>query len=104
MPRFLRALSFAAAAAALFLSGSAHAVGPRTFDLDTMDKLTGGDLTGVSVSSDGTVRAGWMLDDAAISQDSQVLCALPLADGSVLVGTAHTGQVLKVQQKVVSVF
>ena len=40
---------------------SSHAVGTRTFDLDTIQKLSGGDLEGVAVSSDGVVRAGLTL-------------------------------------------
>jgi hypothetical protein len=103
--RLLAGLLVAAASAVpVFVPASALAVGPRTFDLDTMDSLTGGDLKGASVSSDGTVRAGWLLGEVPLSQDSQVLCALPLADGSVLVGTAHSGQVLKVEHDRASVF
>ncbi len=44
----------------------AEAVGTRTFVLDTIDRMSGGDMNGVSVSSDGAVRAGLSLGSAPI--------------------------------------
>jgi hypothetical protein len=85
-----RALCVAAAAiAAVLAAPDARAVGTRTFELDTLDKLSGGDLKGVSVGSDGVVRAGWTLGHVPLPEGSGVTatCAVELADGSVLVGT-----------------
>jgi hypothetical protein len=84
------------AVATFALTPPAAAVGTRTFDLDTLDKLSGGDLKGVAVSSDGRVRAGLTLGSTPLPDASAVYAALPLADGSVLVGTSHNGKVLRV--------
>jgi hypothetical protein len=104
-------LSFAraAVAAALFLaplasSTDAAAVGTRTFVLDTLEKLSGGDLKGVSVSSDGAVRAGFTLANAAIPDASASFSALSLSDGSVLVGTSPGGKVYRLAGDAVSLF
>jgi hypothetical protein len=69
--------------------GAAWAVGTRTFDLDSLDKLSGGDLQGVAVGSDGIVRAGWTLGNVPVPPNAgtTATCAVALADGSVLVGT-----------------
>jgi hypothetical protein len=90
----------ACASAALLLtslasSTHAGAVGTRTFVLDTLEKLSGGDLKGVAVSSDGTVRAGFTLGAAPLSGASASFSALLLADGSTLVGTSPEGKVYK---------
>lgn len=83
-------------AASLSLAGHAGAVGTRTFELDTLEELSGGDLKGVSVSSDGTVRAGWTSSSAALDGASASFSVLPLADGSTLVGTSPGGKIFKV--------
>ena len=59
----MRPFFFARAGASLGIAvfavtTSSYAVGTRTFDLDTLEKLSGGDMKGVAVSSDGIVRAG----------------------------------------------
>ena len=91
----LRGLPLVAATVAV--ASTAGAVGTRTFDLDTMDKLTGGDLTGVSIGSDGTVRAGWSLGAIPVPDATTTFCALTLADGSgVLLGTSPGGKVMLV--------
>jgi hypothetical protein len=93
------------AALALALSAvPAGAVGTRTFDLDTLEKLSGGDLKGVSVSSDGTVHAGFTLGNAPIGDATAVFSATTLADGTVLVGTSPHGKVYKVAGDAVSLF
>jgi hypothetical protein len=78
----------------------ARAVGTRTFELDSLDKLSGGDLKGVTVGSDGVVRAGWTLGDVPLPEGSgtTATCAVELADGSVLVGTgpAAGGKVVRI--------
>jgi hypothetical protein len=76
-------------------TGHARAVGTRTFELDTLDKLSGGDLKGASVSSDGVVRAGWTLGSVPLVDASAVWCLAPLDDGSVLVGVTG-GKVMRV--------
>src|ERR1700731_661738 len=73
----------------------AGAVGTRTFVLDTLDKLSGGDLKGVAVSSDGAVRAGFTLGNAPIPEASASFSAITLADGTTLVGTSPAGKVYK---------
>ncbi|HEU4410996.1 MAG TPA: hypothetical protein VFS43_37435 [Polyangiaceae bacterium] len=92
-----------AALAVLSLAGAlalahkpAGAVGTRSFDLDTQDEFSGGDLRGVAVDSQGRVRAGWNLTDLTLQGASSVWAALPLADGSVLVATGAEGKVLRV--------
>jgi hypothetical protein len=62
-----------------------------------LDKLSGGDLKGVAVSSDGRVRAGLTLGNVPLPDATAVYAALTLADGSVLVGTSATGKVLRVE-------
>jgi hypothetical protein len=78
----------------------ARAVGTRTFELDSLELLSGGDLAGVSVGSDGVVRAGWTLGSVPMPDDAgtTATCALSLPDGSVLVGTgpAAGGKVVRV--------
>jgi len=82
----------------------AHAVGTRTFDLDTLEELSGGDLKGVAVGSDGVVRAGMTLGNVPLPDASAVFAALPLADGSVLVATSPNGKVFKVAGDQATVF
>jgi hypothetical protein len=82
----------------------AGAVGPRTFDLDTLEKLSGGDLKGVSVGSDGIVRAGFTLGNAPLGDATAAFCGTTLADGSTLVGTSPNGKIYKVIGDSVSVF
>jgi hypothetical protein len=83
---------------------SAGAVGTRTFVLDTQDELTGGDLKGVTVGSDGVVRPGFTLGNVAIDGASAVFAGLARADGSVLLGTSPSGRVVKVAGDQATVF
>jgi hypothetical protein len=80
---------------AVVWSPDSHAVGTRTFELDTIEKLSGGDLKGTSVSSDGVVRAGWTLGNVPLADASAVWAMAPLGDGSVVVGVTD-GRVLRV--------
>ncbi|MDB5212567.1 MAG: hypothetical protein JWO86_494 [Myxococcaceae bacterium] len=82
----------------------AGAVGTRTFVLDTLDKLSGGDLKGVAVSSDGAVRAGFTLGNAPIPEASASFSSLTLADGTTLVGTSPAGKVYKLTGDTLAVF
>lgn len=88
-----RFLAVAAVAGAGFVAGDARAVGTRTFELDSLEKLSGGDLKGVAVGSDGVVRAGWTLGSVPMpgGAGTTATCAVALADGSVLVGTGPSG-------------
>jgi hypothetical protein len=89
--------TLASFAAVSSVAPPAAAVGTRTFDLDTLDELSGGDLKGVSVSSDGGVRAGWTLGSVPLTDATASFSSLVLADGSVLVGTSPGGKVFKIQ-------
>ena len=95
---------FLAGAIALAVASPAAAVGTRTFDLDTLDELSGGDLQGVAVGSDGVVRAGLKLGDVHVTGATTVFAALARADGSVLLGTSPGGKVMKVVGDQVSDF
>jgi hypothetical protein len=102
-------LARAAVVAALVLtslasSPDAGAVGTRTFVLDTLDKLSGGDLKGVAVSSDGAVRAGFTLASAPVPEASASFSALGLADGTTLIGTSPQGKVYRLAGDALSVF
>ncbi len=88
----------------LALTHDAGAVGTRTFTLDTLDKLSGGDLKGVAVASDGTVRPGLTLGSTALTDATGVFSSLALGDGSVLVGTGPNGKIFKVVGEQATVF
>ncbi|MCL2725057.1 MAG: hypothetical protein FWD69_11535 [Polyangiaceae bacterium] len=94
----------AALVAAPLTVSPAYAVGTRTFVLDTLDKLSGGDLKGVSVSSDGTVRAGFTLGSVPVPDASATFSALTLSDGALLVGTSPNGKVFKITGDSLSLF
>lgn len=85
--------------AVVLVAARAAAVGTRTFELDTIDKLSGGDTQGVSIGSDGVVRAGWTLGNVALPESSGTTAtsAITLPDGSVLIGTgpAAGGKVVR---------
>ena len=93
---------------ALLAGRDARAVGTRTFELDSLEKLSGGDLKGASVGSDGIVRAGWMLGDVPLPENSgtTVTCSATLSDGSVLVGTGpgEGGKVVRIANDRAAVF
>jgi hypothetical protein len=98
--RFGALIVLAAGAAAVAVAGDARAVGTRTFELDSLDKLSGGDVKGVSIGSDGVVRAGWTLGSVPFPADAgtTATCAVALSDGSVLVGTgpAAGGKIVRI--------
>jgi hypothetical protein len=75
---------------------TASAVGTRTFDLDTQEKLSGGEQNGTAVTSMGDVEAGWSTARTTLTKGTVVWSALQLADGSVLLGVGNEGRVLKV--------
>lgn len=82
---------------ALVHTHDASAVGTRTFRLDTLDELKGGELEGTSVDSLGRVRAGLVLGSLPIADASAVWSSLVMPDGSVLLGTGNDGKVFRVQ-------
>jgi len=78
-------------------AGEAHAVGTRQFVLDSLERLSGGDVKGVAIGSDGVVRAGMTLGSAPLGSEAQsTFAAITLKDGSVLVGTSPNGKVIRV--------
>jgi hypothetical protein len=87
-----------------FFAPGAGAVGTRTFVLDTLDKMSGGDLKGVSVGSDGNVRAGFTLGSAPVPDASTIFAAVTLKDGSTLIGTSPTGKVYRAVGDAVTLF
>jgi hypothetical protein len=89
---------------ALVLSSTlASAVGTRTFELDSLERLSGGDLKGVAVGSDGVVRAGWTVGDIPLTDASASWAAVQLPDRSFLVG-ATGGNVFRVADGAASVY
>jgi hypothetical protein len=97
-----------ALAGVVFAAAEARAVGTRTFELDSLEKLSGGDLAGVAVGSDGVVRAGLTLGSIGLPPDTgnTATCAVTLGDGSLLVGTgpAHGGKVIRIAGGVATEF
>jgi outer membrane protein assembly factor BamB len=107
--RVSRSASRACLAATLLLgslaiSTDAEAVGTRTFVLDSLEKLSGGDLKGTAVSSDGAVRAGFTLGNAPIPDAAAVFSGVTLNDGTVLVGTSPNGKIFRLNGDAVSLF
>lgn len=94
----LRWLLVAALAAAALVAPRAHAVGTRTFRLQSLDDLKGGDLTGVSVDSNGNVRAGLNLGATPLPDATSIWSSVTLPDGTVLLGTGNEGKIYSVSQ------
>src|SRR6185295_15549688 len=93
----LRPLSATLALATLLaLAPAARAVGTRTFELNSLDELSGGDLKGTTVDSLGRVRAGFDLGALPLGDATSIWSVLVEPDGSVLVGTGNTGKILRV--------
>ena len=72
-------------AGALVVAPEAAGVGTRRFQLESLEDLTGGELKGVAVGSDGIVRAGFTLGATPLPGATSVFGALAQSDGSVLV-------------------
>ena len=96
-------LALALLPAVVLSTPSAFAVGTRTFELDSLEKLSGGDLSGVAVGSDGVVRAGWTLGEIPLPDATASWAALALADQSVLVGVTG-GKVFRIAGGVSSLY
>lgn len=94
--RRLVAVVVAAAAAVGVVSLPAHAVGTRTFQLASLEDMKGGDLTGVSVDSNGNVRAGLTLGSTPLPDATSIWSSVVLPDGTVLLGTGSEGKIYSV--------
>ncbi len=75
---------------------NASAVGTRTFRLDTLEDLSGGELEGTSVDSLGRIRAGLLLGKQSLPGATSVWASIELKDGSILLGTGNGGKVFRV--------
>src|SRR5262249_44556187 len=82
------------AAASLF-AVPGGAVGTRGFQLSSIEDFKGGDLTGVSIDSNGNVRAGLNLGAIPIPDANQARSALVVGE-SVLVGTGNEGKIFRI--------
>jgi hypothetical protein len=106
--RFRGLMVVLASLGAVLGARDARAVGTRTFELDSLEKLSGGDLKGATVGSDGVVRAGWTLGDVPLPEGSgtTATCAVALSDGSVLVGTGPSegGKVVRIAADRATIF
>ncbi|MBI2391404.1 MAG: hypothetical protein HYV09_17570 [Deltaproteobacteria bacterium] len=88
-----------AASAATWIASDVHeagAVGTRFFDLDTQEKLSGGEQKGTAITSQGDVEAGWVTAKTTLTKGTSVWSALARPDGSVLLGVGNEGRVLKI--------
>jgi hypothetical protein len=90
------ALVVVSVAGLVSFAGDAGAVGTRTFELDTLEKLSGGDLHGTAIASDGSVRASFTTGSTPLNGATAVFSSLVLGDGSVLLGTSPNGKILRV--------
>jgi hypothetical protein len=98
-----RLLRYSLLGAGLVFAAHASAVGTRHFSLEKSADFKGGDLKGVAVDSAGHVRAGFNLGSVPVLQGTAIWSALPLRDGSVLLGTGNDGKLLKLSGGAVSV-
>src|SRR5262245_1884582 len=85
------------------LALDASAVGTRRFVLDNSKAFEGGELEGVAIASDGSIRAGWTLANTPIADATSVWSSVTLADGSVLLGTGSGGRIYQVKGGKVSI-
>jgi hypothetical protein len=88
----------------LAVAPAARAVGTRTFELNSLDELSGGDLKGTTVDSLGRVRAGFDLGALPLGEATTIWSAIVQVDGSVLIGTGNTGKILRVNNGQVAPF
>ena len=84
-------------------AADSDAVGTRRFELYERADFEGGDLKGVAVDSTGKVRAGFNLGAVPVAEGNSIWTALPLGDGSVLLGTGNEGKLLRLEGTKVSV-
>ncbi|MBP9113638.1 MAG: hypothetical protein KBF88_12575 [Polyangiaceae bacterium] len=96
MKHFRSPLFALALAAVMFPLGDARAVGTRVFEIDTLEEFAAGEAKGVSVGSDGAVRASWGLGSTSVADATAAFASLRLQDGSTLIGTSPAGKVFRV--------
>lgn len=97
MPRNARSLSAALAAGTLLVGGTAGAVLTSTWTVETFAHFDAGDASDAIVTSLGELRPGW--DTARVGLDGDgVWAALPMADGSVLLGTDVDGAIVRIER------
>lgn len=87
--------SLTAATFSLLLATSSFAVGTRTFQLDSQERLAGGELKGAFVDADGVVKPGFATAGTVLDASTS-WSALSMTDGSVLVGTGPNGKIFRV--------
>jgi hypothetical protein len=85
-----------ALSALLAFAPAALAVGTRTFELNSLDELSGGDLKGTTVDSLGRVRAGFDLGALPLGEATSIWSALVEPGGAVILGTGNTGKIFRV--------
>src|SRR6478735_3641626 len=90
-------------AVTLLFAVHAAAVGTRRFVLDETSEFKGGDLKGVALDSEGHVRAGFSLGAVPATPATTVWSALPMPDGSLVLGTGNEGKLLQLKGGTVSV-
>lgn len=90
-----RLLRYSLLGAGLVFAAHASAVGTRRFSLEKASDFKGGDLKGVAVDSAGHVRAGFNLGSVPVLQGTVIWAALPMHDGSLLLGTGNEGKLLR---------
>src|SRR6478735_3467869 len=90
-------------AVTLLFAVHAAAVGTRRFVLDETSEFKGGDLKGVALDSEGHVRAGFSLGAVPATPATTVWSALPMPDGSLVLGTGNEGKILQLKGGAVSV-
>jgi hypothetical protein len=82
--------------AGLLLQGApVSAVGTQRVELKQGDDFKGGELQGVSVDSNGRLRAGFNLGNIPMNDAATVWSSLLLRDGSLLIGTGNEGKLFK---------
>lgn len=84
-----------AATFSFLLATSSFAVGTRTFQLDSQERFAGGELKGAFVDADGVVKPGYATAGTLLDASSS-WSALPMNDGSVLVGTGPNGKIFRI--------
>lgn len=92
-----RLTTWLACSAFALIAVPALAVGTRRFVLQDGDDFQGGDLKGVAVDAAGRVHAGFNLGAVPVADGVTIWSALPMPDGSVLLGTGNDGKLVRVQ-------
>ncbi len=92
---FILATLFTACTA--LVSADVGAVGTRRYVMNTQNGFEGGEIEGVSISSEGEVSAGYTLANTPIEDAASAWTHLVMDDGSVLLGTGSGGRIYKVK-------